>query len=47
MNDSFDAFVGDRVEVFDAAVERLGELEVVLLHAFHVHNVDRVVVRCF
>ena len=33
------------VETHHAAVVRLVELEVVLLRAFHVHNVHRVVVK--
>ena len=41
----FDVLLEDRVEADDAAVERLVELEVLLLRALHVHNVDRVVVR--
>ena len=35
----------DGVETDNAVIERLVELEVLLLRAFHVHNVDRVVVR--
>ena len=40
-----DVLQGDRVETDDAAVERSVELEILLLRAFHVHNVDRVVER--
>ena len=35
----------DRVETDNAAIERFVELEILLLRAFHVHNVDHVVVR--
>ena len=38
-------FGGRGVETRNAATERLVELEVVLLRAIHVHNVDRVAVR--
>ena len=37
--------LGHRVETDNAAIESLVELEVLLLRAFHVHYVDRVVVR--
>ena len=40
-----DVLLGDRVETDNAALERLIELDVLLLRAFHVHNVCRVVVR--
>ena len=43
MDDFIDALLGDRVEADDAAVEGLADLEA--LFAFHVHSVDRVVVR--
>ena len=41
----FAALLGDRVEPYDATVEGLVELEVLMLRTIHVHNVDRVVVR--
>ena len=40
-----DVLFGDRVETDNEAIERVVELEVLLLHAFHVHDVDLVVVR--
>ena len=43
MDDFIDALLGDRVEADDAVVESLADLEA--LGAFHVHTVDRVVVR--
>ena len=46
VNDFFDALLGNRVETDNAAVERIVYLHVLLQRALHVHNVDRVVVRC-
>ena len=40
-----DVLQGDRVETDNAAIERLVELEILLLRAFQVHNADHVVVR--
>ena len=45
MVDFLDVLLGDSVETRNAAIGRSVELEVVLLRAFHVHNVDPVVVR--
>ena len=45
MDDFLDVLLGDRVKTDNAAIERAVELEVLLLRAFLVHNVDRVVVR--
>ena len=45
VEDCFGVLLGNRVEADDAAVERLVELEVLLLRVLHVHSVDRVVVR--
>ena len=45
MEDLHDVLLGYRAEAINAVMERLTELEVLLVRAFHVHNVDRVVVR--
>ena len=45
VDDFLDALLEDRDETNNAPIERLGELAVLLLRIFHVHNVDRVVVR--
>ena len=45
-----DVLLEDRVQADDVAVEGLVELEVLMLRALHVHNIDRVMVRfsrCF
>ena len=39
-----DVLVGDLVETDNAAIERLVEMEVLPLRAFHVRNVDSIVV---
>ena len=39
-----DVLLGDRVDTDNYATERVVELEVLLLRAFHVRNVDRVLV---
>ena len=45
VDDIFDVLLGDRVEADNPTVEGLVEVEVLLLRALHIHNVDRVVVR--
>ena len=45
MEDLLGVLLADRVDANDAVTERLVELEALLLRSFHVHNVDRVVVR--
>ena len=45
MEDLHDVLLGYRAEAINAVMERWTELEVLLVRAFHVHNVDRVVVR--
>ena len=45
VDDFLHVVLADRVETDNAAIERSVELEILLLRAFHVHNVDRVVLR--
>ena len=45
VDDLFDVLLGDHFQADDAAIESSVELEIILLRALHVHNVDRVVVK--